>query len=317
VSAYVAGIDGGQSSTTAVVVREDGTLLGRGVAAPAAHVDEPPGSTRCADASAIALDRALEAAELPRATTLAAVHVGLSGWDEAFDGAPLTLAARSIRLGHDAPIALAGAVAARPAVVVIAGTGSVAYGEDAAGNAVRVGGWGSLFGDAGSAFALARDALASAMDQDDRGASSPLGEAALAFFDRGDLRMLATAAVQGRITRGELAAFARVVHDAARLGDAEARALVDGAADALATLAVTVLERLGVGTRDTAPVSVPVALAGGSFASERFFMQTCKRLSELAPGALPIRPRYEPAIGAALLAFTEAGLVPPSQIVEP
>ncbi|HTJ28617.1 MAG TPA: BadF/BadG/BcrA/BcrD ATPase family protein [Candidatus Limnocylindria bacterium] len=311
-SAYLAGIDGGQSSTTAVVVRDDGTLLGRGIAGPAAHVDEPPGSTTCADACASALGRALDAAGLPRTTTLAAVHVGLSGWDEAFDGAPLTLGARSIRLGHDAPIALAGAVASRPALVVIAGTGSVAYGEDGAGNAVRVGGWGYLFGDAGSAFAIARDALAYAMDQDDRGASSPLGEAALAFFDRGDLRALATAAMQGRISRGELAAFARVVHDAARLGDAEARALVDGAADALATLAATALERLGVGNR-----SVPVALAGGSFASERFFTHARERLVELAPGARVIRPLHEAAVGAALLAFAEAGLTAPDRIVEP
>jgi glucosamine kinase len=310
-SAYVAGIDGGQSSTTAVVVRDDGTLLGRGIAGAADHVDEPPGSTKCADACDAALGRALEAAGLPRSTMLAAVHVGLSGWDEAFDGAPLALAARSVRLGHDAPIALAGAVLTRPALVVIAGTGSVAYGENAAGAPLRIGGWGYLFGDAGSAFAIARDALAYAMAQDDRGASSPLGEAALAFFDRGDLRSLATAALQGRISRGEVAAFARVVHDAARLGDAEARALIEAAADALASLAATALERLNAGTR-----SIPVAFAGGSFASESFFSRTRERLADLAPGAIAVRPRHEPAVGAALLALADAGLALPERIVE-
>jgi N-acetylglucosamine kinase-like BadF-type ATPase len=308
---YLAGIDGGQSSTTAVVVRDDGTLLGRGIAGPADHVDEPPGSTKCADACAAALGRALDAAGLMRTTTLAAVHVGLSGWDEAFDGAPLVLAARSVRLGHDAPIALAGAVPSRPALVVIAGTGSVAYGEDGAGSSLRIGGWGYLFGDEGSAFAIARNALAYAMAQDDRGASSPLGEAALAFFDRRDLRALAAAALQGRIGRGELAAFARVVHDAARLGDAEARALVDAAADALASLAAIALARLDAGER-----SIPVALAGGGFTSESFFARTRKRLSELAPGALATRPRYEPAIGAALLAFAQAGIAVPARVVE-
>jgi glucosamine kinase len=307
---YVAGIDGGQSSTTAVIVRDDGALLARGTAGPAAHVDEPRGSTRCADACAKALAHALEAAGLAPATELAAVHIGLSGWDAHFDGAPPALAARTVRIGHDAPIALAGAVQSRPAVVVIAGTGSVAYGEDASGGSVRIGGWGPLFGDAGSSYTLACDALTRAMAADDRGTQSALGEAALAFFDRRDLRELATAAVQGRIARAELASFARVVHDAARLGDADAVEIVGSAASALAALAATTLARLG------GKGVIPVALAGGAFANEAFFARTRDRLAVSAPRALAVRPRYEPAVGAALLAFAEAGIDVPAPITE-
>lgn len=307
---YVSGIDGGQSSTTAVVVRDDGVLLARGAAGPAAHVDEPPGSRRCADACTSALARAFEAAGLPVSTELAAVHIGLSGWDARFDGAPPAFAAGSVRIGHDAPIALAGAVQTRPAVVVIAGTGSVAYGEDLSGAAVRVGGWGSMFGDAGSAYALARDGLARAMAADDRGKRSGLGEAALAFFDRRDLRELATAAVQGRIPRSELASFARVVHDAARLGDRDANEIVESAATALAALAVTALERLG------SEAGTTVALIGGTFANQAFFERTRDRIAAAAPLALTVRPHYEPAIGAALLAFAEAGIDVPEPITE-
>lgn len=307
---YVAGIDGGQSSTTAVIVREDGALVGRGTAGPAAHVDEQPGSTKFAQASRAALARAIEAAGLSPGSELEAVHIGLSGWDAHFDGAPPVLAARSVRIGHDAPIALAGAVQTRPAIVVIAGTGSVAFGEDGLGRAVRLGGWGYLFGDEGSAFAVARDALARAMAAEDRGAPSALGEAALAFFDRRDLRELATAAIQGRIGRAEVASFARVVHDAARLGDRDALQLVDAAAAALAALAASTLERLG------STGVIAIALAGGAFANDAFFERTREQLGLLAPRALVIRPRYEPAIGAALLAFTEAGLAVPEPITE-
>jgi glucosamine kinase len=309
---YVGGIDGGQSSTTAVVVDEKGLVRGRGGAGPADHVDEPPGSRKFADACTTALARALEAAGLPRDTRFAAVHAGLSGYDERFDGARPAFAADSVRVQHDAPVALAGALQTLPAVVVIAGTGSVAYGKGAEGQSVRTGGWGYLFGDAGSAFAVARDALAHAMAQDDRGARSPLGDAALAYFDYKQLRALATAALLGRISRGQLASFARVVHDAARLGDAAAIGVVDAAASALAELAAVTLERLHL-----AGESVPVAFAGGAFANDAFFARTRDRLAARAPHAQAVTARYEPAVGAALLAFRDAGLPVPEPIVEP
>jgi N-acetylglucosamine kinase-like BadF-type ATPase len=308
---YVAGIDGGQSSTSAVVIDEHGNLVGRGTAGPADHVDEPPESRKCADASAAAVARALEAARLAPETRFEAVRIGLSGYDGDFDGAQPSFAARSVRMLHDAPIALAGAVPNRPAVVVIAGTGSVAYGEDGSGRSVRVGGWGYLFGDRGSAFALARDALAQAMADDDRGVRSPLGEAALAFFDRRDLRELATAALLGRLSRAKIATFARVVRDAARLGDSHAAAIVDDSASAIAQLAANAIARLGLEAEN-----VPVAFSGGAFQSEPFFAQTRDKLRALAPNAVAVQPRYDPAVGAALLAFADAELPVPSRIVE-
>ncbi len=182
--------------------------------------------------------------------------------------------------------------------------------KTARGVRVRTGGWGYPFGDEGSAYAVARDALAHAMAEDDRGARSPLGDAALAFFDRPDLRSLATAAVQGRMTRAEIAAFAQVVHDAARLGSAEAAAIVDRAADALALLAATTVARLSHDGR------VAVALAGGAFRSEPFFARVRERLMQRSPNAVAVRPRYEPAIGAALLAFADAGAAVPDAIAE-
>jgi len=307
----VGGIDGGQSHTTAVIVDQDGVVRGRGRAGPADHVDQPPGSRKFADASKHALLRALDAAGMPRTTRFEAVHAGLSGYDAGFDGAQPDLAAPIVRVQHDAPVALAGAVHARPAVVVIAGTGSVAYGEAADGTSVRVGGWGFLFGDEGSAFAVARDGLAHAMHEDDRGVRSPLGEAALAYFDRRELRELATAALLGRISRGELAGFARLVHDAARLGDAGASAIVGAAASALAALAATALARLNLRER-----AVPVAFAGGAFVNDAFFARTRELLGELAPRAHAVTPRYDAAIGAALLAFADAGLAVPDRILE-
>jgi N-acetylglucosamine kinase-like BadF-type ATPase len=296
-----AGIDGGQSSTTAVVVSVSGDVLGRGTSGPCDHVDEPPNSRRCAEACENAVARALAAARLPEHSPLAAVVIGLSGYDGVFHGIPPVFGGARVRFLHDAPIALAGAVDRRPAVVVIGGTGSVAYAEDAAGKGVRIGGYGYVFGDEGSSFALARGALSYAMDQADRGRTSRLGDAALAYFDRSDLRALARAFYLREIGRPELANFARVVLDAARLGDPEAASLVDRAANALAKLAANAIERLELGG-----ISVPVALTGGLFTNADFTRRTVEQLNVAAPNARVVKPLCDPATGAARLAMEGA-----------
>src|SRR5207247_7094150 len=60
----------------------------------------------------------------------------------------------------DLEIAWAGGLAARAGVVLVGGTGSVAYGRNAAGRGARAGGWGYLAGDEGSAYWIGREALA-------------------------------------------------------------------------------------------------------------------------------------------------------------
>ncbi|MFN2460429.1 MAG: BadF/BadG/BcrA/BcrD ATPase family protein [Candidatus Velthaea sp.] len=303
----VAGIDGGQSSTTAVVMNESAEIVGRGVAGPSDHVDEPADSRRCADACESAVARALADGGWDAGTRLDAVVAGLSGYDGRLHGAAPDFECARVRFVHDAPIALAGAIARRPAVVVIAGTGSVAYAEDAAGGSVRVGGYGYVFGDEGSSFALARAALAHAMALDDRGRRTGLGDAALAYFDRPTLRALARAFYIKEVDRPQLAAFARVVFDAARLGDAEADALVEDAARALASLAAIALERLGAGA-----AMVPVAFTGGMTANAHVRDRATAHVREIAPNAQVVEPAREPAAGAALLALADAGITAPA-----
>lgn len=304
-----AGIDGGQSSTIAVVVDDAGVVLGRGEAGPSDHVAEPHRSRRAADACEGALAAALAAAGLEDGTSLEAVVAGISGYEGAWYGIKPTLRARTVRYVHDAPIALAGAIDERPAAVVIAGTGSVGYAE-APGREVRVGGFGYLFGDEGSSFALARTALAGAMRASDRGIQTDLGLAALAFFDCPDLRALGRAVALNEVSRPQVASFARVVHDAARLGDAEAKALIEDAAGALAGLGLLALERLGV----PEGFPVPLAFVGGAFVNEEFRAMVGRRYLDLVPRGRVVEPHYEPVIGAALLAFDAAERARPAKI---
>jgi N-acetylglucosamine kinase-like BadF-type ATPase len=303
-----AGVDGGQSSTIAVVLDATGTQLGRAVAGPSDHVGEAPDSQRAAVACEGAVADALRDAGLPADSALTAVVIGISGYEGAWHGRDPCFPGAVVRYKHDAVIALAGAITARPAAVVIAGTGSVAYGEHANGDPVRAGGFGYLFGDEGSGFAIARTALAGAMrSSDGGGALTNLAEAALGFFDCPDLRALARAVSLHEITRPQLAGFARVVLDAARLGDGTARTIVEGAAADLAALAARVVEQLAAA--DAGPI--PVAFVGGAVENAGLRADVTRRLEAAAPRARVVEPAHEPAVGAALLAFESAGAARP------
>jgi N-acetylglucosamine kinase-like BadF-type ATPase len=305
---FFAGIDGGQSSTIAVVLDARRTVVGRGTAGPSDHVDEPSTTQRAAVACETAVAAALRAGGLAANTPLDAVVIGLSGYDGSWYGREPDFGRAIVRYEHDTVIALAGAIRERPAAVVIAGTGSVGYGESANREPVRAGGFGYLFGDEGSSYAIARTALAAAMRMTDRGVLTDLGAAALAFFDCKDLRALARAVSLREINRPQLASFSRVVFDAARLGDPEAAAIVADAAAALAGLAQLIVEQLG--SADVA--AVPVAFVGGAMDNAELRVAATRRLESSTPLARVVAPASEPALGAALLAFQAAGASRPA-----
>jgi glucosamine kinase len=293
---YAAGIDGGQSSTVAVVGDERGRILASGRAGPADEIDAGPESLRLHDALRAALDDARARAGLPEETVFAAVVAGVSGYRGRVYGRAPDLPAERFILMHDAPIAHAGALAGEPGVVVISGTGSVIYARDAHANAQTLGGWGFLFGDEGSAFWIAREALALLMRAHDEGAGAFAGEtrAACEFFGVGSLRELAHALYHGALARDRLAAFAPTV-----LRFDSFRSIADAGAGRLAALVHRAIEA-GAPATD--------ALIGGAFADHGFRERVSTRILEAVPGAQIVRPRYEPAAGALLLAYRELGI---------
>jgi glucosamine kinase len=272
-----AGIDGGQSSTTAVVGDADGRLLGRGTAGPADEVGCDATSTRLKDALEGALAAALVDAGLPRDARFEAVVAGVSGYARAAVGVAPAFNAATVRLTHDAPIAHAGAFGGKPGVIVIAGTGSVVYGVASDGRAVTVGGLGHVFGDEGSAFGIARRAIREA---DGNGA---LRRRIAAFFGIGSALDLARAMYAGRISRDRVASFAMELL-AARDGTIDR--IVDDEVGALAQQIARAKAEVGVTT---------VAAIGGMTRNE-YYMERLGRLIDL------VAPLAEPAIGALTLA---------------
>jgi N-acetylglucosamine kinase len=291
----VAGIDGGQSSTVAAIGDELGRVLGRGAAGPADEIGVGPESTRLYDALRGALDDARRNAGLPGATRFDAIVAGISGYDGRVYGRTLPLPSERLLLMHDTPIAHAGALGGRPGVVAIGGTGSVVYGRAENGSSTTLGGWGFLFGDEGSAFRIASDALATLMRAYDDGDPSLAAEreAACAFFQARSLRSLAHAFYKGEITRARLASFAPEA-----IGFDRFRALAYRGADRIAELVCKAVE---------AGVPPRVALVGGCFADAGFRDRVAAGVLASVPGAEIVQPQYDPAAGALLLAYRELG----------
>jgi N-acetylglucosamine kinase-like BadF-type ATPase len=300
---YCAGIDGGQTSTQCVVGDERGAVVARASGPPADLV----GKSRASPHQAAVLDgvlaEAISRATLPHEMRLSAIVAGLSGYDEVASAIPdLATPHERILTLHDTEIAHAGAFDGAPGIALIAGTGSVALGIDDEGNRARAGGWGYLFGDEGSAFWIAREAIAAAMRDEDSGAPAGVGRRALDFFGLSSLHSLQQAVAHDELGRSALAGFAPVVLRAAHEGDHGALAIRRRAVDELARLVHVAHRRLGMARR------LPIAPIGGLFADEGFHEHWKWATRSLEPTASIVKPKYDPAMGALRLAYREAAI---------
>jgi glucosamine kinase len=298
---FFVGVNGGQSSTVAAIGDQVGTILGRGVGPPADLVGEGRESRRQAETIDLTIERARLDAELPEDTSFAAVVCGISGYEEGEPTLRLAARAQRVRVVHDSEIALEGALEGKPGIVVIGGTGSGALGVDERGRRVRVGGWGYLFGDEGSAFWIARRALALAMRREDRGDTTSLGSAALSFFAQPSLRAIQLAFGHGELSRPTLAAFAPAVSELARNGDVDAHLIRIEAARALADCAYYADARL-----ETQP-GRRVTYSGGVFGDRQLHETWSEALRERIPEVAIVEPLGDCVAGALRLAYNDAG----------
>jgi N-acetylglucosamine kinase-like BadF-type ATPase len=250
-AALAAGVDAGGSSVAAVAARAQ-RIVGRGSAGPA----NP--SALGIEAAAGAIAHAVRAAA--NGAELGALHVGAAGAGDPAVARGLADALRAHFAGctvvveHDARIALRAALPLGDGVVVIAGTGSIAYGERGARTARR-GGLGPLLGDEGSAYWIGRAAVRRlARAYDERAPLDALARATAAAF--GARSRAALVARARGVPAAEIAALAPVVTAHAAHGDAAAIAIVDAAARLLAALGADVAAALGL----AAP---HIALGGG------------------------------------------------------
>ncbi len=156
------GVDGGGSKTAFVLIDEQGEVLGCHQEGPAYYLQTGMEPMRAMLARGI-LATLAQAALTPAAVDFAFLGLPSYGEDSkllaTLDAAAApTLAAGRFRCGNDAVCGWAGALAGQEGINVVAGTGSMAYGEYG-GRAARAGGWGELFSDEGSGYWVAREGL--------------------------------------------------------------------------------------------------------------------------------------------------------------
>jgi N-acetylglucosamine kinase-like BadF-type ATPase len=157
------GVDGGQSSTKALIGDTSGRILGRGVAGPCNHVSAAEAKAKFLRTIRECVGAAIADAGLSPDVVFEAACFGMSGGPE--DKEALlreAVAAERWLVTHDALIALSGALGGEDGIVAIAGTGSIAFGRRGS-QTMRAGGWGYIFGDEGGAFWIVREALRAAL----------------------------------------------------------------------------------------------------------------------------------------------------------
>lgn len=321
----VLAIDGGATRTRAWIVRLDGSILARGTAGGSNVFELGIDQSRRVIAEATA--NAWRDSGLPgeKPCAFLGVFAGVAGAGAAEDQRALAsaLAAEfgvnpaNTNADHDLRIALAGALAGEPGVVVVAGTGSAAYGRDAHGHTAKAGGWGPILDDGGSGHWLGVQAMRLVVRvADGRVAPTPLADAVLSQFGvstpREMLNRLQLAHPQ-HLTRATIAALAPLVVVAADTGDEAASTILERGAAELAEKAGAVLQRL---QRPDAP-RLRLAAAGGLLEHhESYFERVSDRMQRQLPGTQLERAQLPPVAGAVLLALNLATGQPSAEIVE-
>ncbi|MDR3719466.1 MAG: BadF/BadG/BcrA/BcrD ATPase family protein [Bryobacteraceae bacterium] len=301
---YFLGVDGGQSSTTALIGDETGRVLGFGRGGPCNHVSAAEARAKFTLTIGGCVAQAREAGGLPEDIEFRTACYGFSGGPVDKDA----LVAEMFRAGkrlvtHDAYIALCGAHAGGPGVITIAGTGSISFGRGAEGRLMRAGGWGYVFGDEGGGFDLTRQALRAALRVDEGwGPPTLLRDALVKATDAKDANDLMHRFYGGKLTRPQMAALSRLVDKAALAGDVVADGILTEAAQQLAGLTLAVRKKT-FAEKECAPV----AYIGGVFHSARL-LQRFRTQLERDGLATVAAPKYGPAAGALLEAYRMAGL---------
>jgi glucosamine kinase len=288
---YVLGFDGGGTKTDCVLMDETGAILARGQSGPSNPTRV--GFEEAAAALYEAAKRVLEKAHL-ELSSIVGICAGLAGVQHPEAATNVHAALKNIFPGArvcvvtDLALSLE-ATSQRPSVVLVAGTGSAAIGWDSQSRLARVGGYGPLISDHGSAYDVGRQAIQAALrDRDRTGTNTPLGARILHH-----LKCPSWREVQEHVQNSPDEVFPRVfplIASDADAGDEAARQLLRDAAVELAKLVEMVVEHLHI--RDE---TFLLAKTGGMIGRSLFFdAELDERLKQTAPrariGTLPVPP---------------------------
>jgi glucosamine kinase len=296
---FFVGVDGGGTRTRAVIIDDAGREVGRAAGAGAVATASAP--ERAASAVIATVREAAETAGVALPASVLWAGLAGAGAAEARDRVRTALAggglAERVVVGTDVEAAFHNAFPDEPGVLLIAGTGSIAWSRDGAGAVTRVGGWGRHLGDEGSGFWIGMEGLRAVVRAADTRSEETL-------LSKEILAGAGVPTVEGLVPwvetaeKGQVAALAPIVAAQADAGDAVAMRIVRAAIDAL-------VDHVTAACPAERP---PVLLWGGLVAGDGPLR---KHLQDtLAEEGFPTLERaVDPALGAALLgrkAFEES-----------
>ena len=299
-------IDGGGSRTRCLAIGDNGRILGSGRSGPSNHLLVDREIVR--ESLKAATREALQGANM---SDVRGVAAGLAGVDYDGTGADdmravfAEIGFGNVLIEGDMVIAHAGALAGQPGVLALAGTGSSILGIDDEGARIKVGGWGPVFGDEGSAYRIGQAALrAAARDFDGRGPKTMLTAAVTEELDLVDFKGTLEAVYLDGMEPREIAVLSATVDAIAKQGDQVAMGILEKAGAELADSVSAAIRRLRMSNGN-----IRVSYQGSVMMSCDVVRKSfCSSLSQEFPRVEIATPRFSPVVGAYLLGRAADGL---------
>lgn len=308
-SGYVLGLDGGGTQTRVAVTNLVGDILGTGLAGACSMSAVTP--LEAIAATLTATDEALRQIGASRSAILS-VCAGVAGFSSTERRMQFTKSMQDafpraiLSVVPDYAAAFSGGIEGASGVLIIAGTGSVAYGENAAGETHKTGAYGYVIDDSGSGYGVGRSALAAVLQAaDGTGPQTLLTERVMDYLGLNSLSEIVPSVYEGGVSRVTIASLSQVVANAASEDDdAIARAILMRAGGTLASLAHGVTQRLFL----DADAAFPVVQIGGLWnAGDALTNVFVRSLRRFAPGAIITPAQRSPVEGAVQRALMQIG----------
>lgn len=293
---YYIGIDGGGTKTAALLFNSEGEIIGKTVEA-GTNLNSVE-MEQVANRMELLFSRLCSSLPLHE---IRGLFAGLAGADHPDtintyrriirQACPLTI--QQLIIGNDAMNAFWSGIEADNGMVVIAGTGSIAYGMKNNREFFRIGGWGYLFGDEGSGYDIGKEAVRrTLMAYDGRLPATKLTTILKDYFSVGTILDIVPIVYQS--TKDRIAGLAPRVEQAAEWGDALALQIVNEASDSLSEL-------ISYGRQRFQEESVPIVLTGGIWNSSLIKQRVLRRLKNVDL----IFPQFSPVYGSAVKCIKE------------
>lgn len=301
---YVIGIDGGGTKTLGAIADDQGNIIAQYEVGSTNPHSNPMDVVR-ANLQELTTHLLGKAGATPE--DVKAICLGMAGVDRPEEKPVVQklvnefLPVAKVLPVNDGIIALTGGALKPSGIIVISGTGSIAFGFNDEGERARAGGWGNVLGDEGSGYTIALRGLRTIMRaHDGRIPPTKLHDLMLGHLGLEQPDRLLAWLRDTQPNKADIAALSRLVHQAAAEGDAAAQQILESEAEELAEIVEAAARKL-FGTERS---DYEVIVAGGNLRkADGYFNLFTAALAKRLPGVQVLRPRKEPVEGAVILAL--------------